>query len=959
MTKDLGTRAIIFSSTFFVGQELAKSLLKKNCQVFSPEDFSKISPEIVRELASFEGFSFEGLNVSSEKFFKNITERFSKVDYVFHLEGFRLATKKEKFSKNDLEKFIGGVENFLKISSYYRSRFLLLLPYDFLEENPSLKDYLGGANSFTVRNFQDAQKAVCFLVATYFDQENVNARVVKTCEILGPGMSVRQKGIAAEILKEFAGGGPIKIPGQGEEVIYPLFIQDLVSGLSRAMFAPSTKGEVFTLLGEGVSVLDFADKARKVFSRKTEIEFVAPLPNQVLPKSEPGLRNPPSGWRPRASFEEGISATIDWLVKQTKMLPVAKKEPEEEEPKEKAPKPSLKRHRPWKKYLTATFLTCLILFFPFAFLGVNLWFSYFNLSRAATAFSGGSFEEVVERSGAASKALSRSKFLVEASSPLFKVLGFEEALSQVEKNIFLAQMIAQTAAKGGYVAQKSGELFQQVILAQEVDLDSSLSEIKLSLKSFLESASLTQSLLSQIPSEAPLLGEKVVILRAKLPLLRQMGEEALDSIDIVPEVLGASRRRTYLILFQNNMEIRPTGGFIGSFGLVTFEKGRLLDFEIQDVYAADGQLRGHVDPPEKLGEFLGLSGWYLRDSNWDPNFPTSAVRAEWFLEKEIGRSVDGVIAVNLFTLAKILEKTGEIYLSDYDEKIDSKNFFEKAQYHIEAGFFPGSTGKKDFLGAAASTLFEELKGQDQRLAARMATSLYTSLEEKDIIIFLQIPQAAKTVSRLGWDGAIREVSCQKVWPEACFADFLMLVEANVGVNKANYWVRREVSHKIKVSEEGKVKKEIVIDYSNESPNDIFPAGRYKNYLRVYVPKGSLLGKVKISGGEEEEQPEVDKLDEHQKTYFGFLVEVPVGEKRQVKIDYFLPEEKPLSGGNYIFLWQKQSGAYPDPISVSLFLPEGLGLVKSTPVFTLTKEGELGYNNTLSKDRVFQFNLREK
>ena len=130
-------------------------------------------------------------------------------------------------------------------------------------------------------------------------------------------------------------------------------------------------------------------------------------------------------------------------------------------------------------------------------------------------------------------------------------------------------------------------------------------------------------------------------LNQRIPEIKSLIVQARKGIEIFPWLIGQDQKRTYLVLLQNNNELRPTGGFIGSFAFLTFDKGKFVDFEVQDVYWADGQLKGHVEPPSELKKYLGEANWYLRDSNWDPDFPTSAVKAQWFLEKETGRVVDG------------------------------------------------------------------------------------------------------------------------------------------------------------------------------------------------------------------------------------------------------------------------------------------------------------------------------
>jgi hypothetical protein len=93
-------------------------------------------------------------------------------------------------------------------------------------------------------------------------------------------------------------------------------------------------------------------------------------------------------------------------------------------------------------------------------------------------------------------------------------------------------------------------------------------------------------------------------------------ETVVETIDILPEFLGADgKRKEYLVLLQNEMELRAGGGFIGSFGVLSFNDGKLIGFDIQDVYEVDGQLKGHVEPPEEIKTYLGEAGWFMRDAN--------------------------------------------------------------------------------------------------------------------------------------------------------------------------------------------------------------------------------------------------------------------------------------------------------------------------------------------------------
>ena len=609
--------------------------------------------------------------------------------------------------------------------------------------------------------------------------------------------------------------------------------------------------------------------------------------------------------------------------------------------------------KPEKKNFTLLFAILLILLIssPLIFLGINFSLSAFRIKQIQKSVQ--AFDLVRMRGQAKSleKSLGRDINFLEVSNSLLGTLGFQEEFSKIQNLLLFGKITSESLYELAEVSLGGEKILKKVLSGEEISLKEDLSEISLGIDKVYEKTSYAQGLLDEFSGKEPLVGPYFLKAAKSLPNFRKNLIIAREVIDIIPQALGTKERKTYLVLFQNNMEIRPTGGFIGSFGLLTFERGRLLDFEIQDVYFADGQLKGHVEPPAKLREFLGTAGWYLRDSNWDPDFPASAERAAWFLDKEIGRTIDGVIGINLTVAQRILESVGEIELPDYPEKISAKNFFERAEYFSEAGFFPGSTGKQDFLGQVGRVLFEKIKNSDEKTSFLIARAFLASLEEKDMTIFLKDPLEASVLAKFNWDGGIKNVKCQ-ISNVKCLTDYLFLVEANVGVNKSNYFLKRSLEQTVKIGQDGKVSERLIINYENQSPSEIFPAGRYKNYLRIYVPKGSTLGECKIDS----EECKIDQTEEHQRTVFGFLVEVPVGEKQKVEISWGLPNL--FEKGEYVLLFQKQSGSARDNLSLSISYPKNLTLMETQPS-ALTGTGIIIYNTNLSRDLVFRLNFSKK
>jgi len=503
----------------------------------------------------------------------------------------------------------------------------------------------------------------------------------------------------------------------------------------------------------------------------------------------------------------------------------------------------------------------------------------------------------------------------------------------------------------------------QIILGQKVgDARSLISQIKIELTKTNELLGFAQI---QLQTEETLsafnLEEKLKNLSSQIPQWRQNLYLAQTALDILPEALSLEGKKTYLLLLQNNHELRPTGGFIGSYGLLTFEKGKLLDIKIEDVYTADGQLKGHVEPPGEIKNYLGEETWFLRDSNFSPDFPTSAARAAWFLEKEIARQTDGVIGLNLYFIQKILKVTGPILLPDYDEQVTADNLFERCQYHAEVNFFPGSTQKKDFLSSLTTQLFEKLKELPLHQFPEASLALLESLEQKAILVWLDDGRAKNTLSQLGWDGALRAppIGLPKFSQET-FPDYLMLAEANFAVNKANYFVKREATHELTIDgKTGEITAKTTLNLKNESPSNAWPAGLYKNYLRLILPTASQL--VSIKTGTSLDQPvtktipkkDIKQTTEAGKQSIGFLVEVPVGEERKIEASYKLGQKLPLNKKEitYILLWQKQPGIADDPIKLIINHPPFLQPTKLSQEAVM-KEGSLTFDSDLEKDRIF-------
>jgi len=506
----------------------------------------------------------------------------------------------------------------------------------------------------------------------------------------------------------------------------------------------------------------------------------------------------------------------------------------------------------------------------------------------------------------------------------------------------------------GYRGQR---VIQAVLRDEEIDLLQGKKELRLGLERLVWQLGLLEGEFSgPWPGLPGVWRGKPLAYREQISRARKGVEKALPLIDSLDWLLGEKERRTYLVLLQNNMELRPTGGFIGSFALFNFADGRLLDFSVKDVYVADGQLKGHVDSPEPIREILGEESWYLRDSNWNPHFPASAKNAAWFLEKEIGINPDGVIAFNLTAAQKIVSNLGEIYLPDYNETINVGNLFERAEFYSETNFFPGSTQKASFLSALGEQLFETIKTASPAEYSSIATAVFDSLEEKEIMVTTDNETLNQSLKDNNWNGEVKTLSSAK---DNSFADYLFLVEANLGVNKVNYFLRRAIEQAVNIGEEGRIDHVLKINYENTSQSANWPGGDYKNYLRLYLPRSTKVSQVFIydplAVSEENRIPlaqdQIDQTVESGKALISLLAKVPVASRRTVEVHFSQKTEINQDNWSYLYYWQKQSGFGSTPVTLLISYPSGWQPVQVNPEATLSENG-LIFNQQLEKDIPF-------
>jgi len=565
--------------------------------------------------------------------------------------------------------------------------------------------------------------------------------------------------------------------------------------------------------------------------------------------------------------------------------------------------------------------------------------------------------------------------------PPFIVLQKEEAIRGQERIVSLLSDIQQVVAETTLMGELGHQIISEMmgpVGKQTLFPASAFEHLRLSSDAARSTLGLISSQANTLindktfPFNIPSVSVYATNQLRSLATVRNLLETGSKLLTLYPKVAGFRGQKTFLVLLQNNNELRPTGGFIGSLAVIRLEEGVIADIGIQDVYVADGQLKGHVAPPIPIKELLGQEHWYLRDSNWDPDFFVSGEKAAWFYEKETGTAVDGVVAVNMSVVTDLLKAIGPVFVPDINDRISADNLFGKSIYYTQANFFPGSTQKSDFLGALSRTIITTVAENTSANPVAVFRAVVKGLGGRDIMLYAKDPETQKLIEYDGWGGRVSTgMFCATVGEHPCLSDPLIASEANVSVSKVNYFIKHSTSRNISLGENGIITETISRTVSNTAIKaETGVSGPYRAYLRFYVPADASISDVAIDGVKVLSRnlrvsavpapPYVEPVESKTDLQgIGITLDVDIGEAKSVSVTYTRTRQL-LFGRGESFLdisYPKHPGIEDEQMSMTLRYP---ATFRVTPADTtnqlVAKDGQLQYNTVITNDQSIHIRI---
>ncbi len=361
------------------------------------------------------------------------------------------------------------------------------------------------------------------------------------------------------------------------------------------------------------------------------------------------------------------------------------------------------------------------------------------------------------------------------------------------------------------------------------------------------------------------------------------------SAEVVGELknlLGYKGKRRYYFLLQNNCELRPTGGFLGSLAEVEVNHGQ-WQISFFDVYQYDGNLPGHVRPPTPLQKAFHTGFWRLRDANWDPSFPQAAKDINWFLLQSQAKRADGFIALNYSTIKKLLKLTGPIKLPEYNLILDEDNFYWLLHQIVNQNFYPGSQYKPRLITLFGNRLLETVKHLPFDAQLKLLRIFYQDLNRGQILLYSFDPFLEQAILDLKWGGTLR-IPKDK-------SDYFYFVESNLTANKLSCRLSRKIKDNIFLSSK-EVTHNLTLTFSK------LRSQKYRAYLRFILPPN--VYQVKVNG--QNRGYDLLQRDDPPVTEVGvwFFLN-PQDKKKVLHLSYTLPLD--LNSSFYQLYIQRQPG----------------------------------------------------
>ncbi len=520
------------------------------------------------------------------------------------------------------------------------------------------------------------------------------------------------------------------------------------------------------------------------------------------------------------------------------------------------------------------------------------------------------FANVENLLGAAEKLANSGRLAVRAIAPYADILGFKTEASNEPADKVEGEGQGKAQDRIKFLMETGPELAKNIEVINQ-DLTEALALLKKINPDYLPESFQGRPIRNYVITLKDLLDANLSLIGGLKPALKEL-----------PFFLGQDETRTYLVIFQNDGEIRPTGGFLTAYAILEVKNGQVTPVLSEDIYDLDARFRRRIEAPRPIADYLPkVYYWNLRDMNLSPDFITSMRTFYQHYQTVPGAAeIDGILTVDTKFLTLLLEVLGPVGIAGWGdfsaEPYPACEGCPQVVYRLESIITRPRgtlvTNRKAVIGPLMHSILLHMTNSPAERIPHLFRAIITGIRQKNVLFYALAEDKQESIEGLDISGRIKD------FPQG---DYFHLNDTNFAGAKSNFFIEQRVDKKFSVAKDGTITKEVRIRYSNPAAasdcnletGGLCLNGLYRNWFRIYVPKGSQL--IEMRGSE------VDPLvyEELNKTVFeGFFGNqfplFPAGGTSIVNLTYQLPfkydPNQPFS-----LLIQKQPGAKNHPYRV--------------------------------------------
>lgn len=407
-------------------------------------------------------------------------------------------------------------------------------------------------------------------------------------------------------------------------------------------------------------------------------------------------------------------------------------------------------------------------------------------------------------------------------------------------------------------------------------------------------------------------GAKVDTIKLTIGQLESLIVDTKPLLVVLPQIMGQDEEKKYLVLFQNDKELRPTGGFITAYAVFRINKGLIAAEGSSDIYKLDDTLVKRVPAPEAIIKYLPkVASLNLRDSNLSPDYRVSMKHFEDLYQYSAGpQDIDGIIALDTNFVLKLIEVLGPIeaygskFTADKVQECECPQIIYELEKYADQPVAYERGSRKDIIGVLMQQMMDKAFNAPKSSWPNLLGTTVESLRQKHLILYFRDPTAQEAAERINFAGRLHQYD----------GDYLLINETNFAGAKSNMYITQKVKQTVKKDKDNLTKK-LTIEYKYprrmddcnlERKSGLCLAGIYRDWIRIYVPAGSTL--IKATGTE----VPFTKTEDLGKTVFeGFFTLRPEGTAK-IEVEYTSPVKVDKE---YKLLIQKQPGVTGTSIEI--------------------------------------------